>query len=275
MQGYFSIGEVSKIFGLNVRTLRYYDDIGLLKPAHVDEHTGYRYYTSAQFERVDTIKYLRALDIPISQIKRLFLNADVRERADILEEQRKQVREKISELESIERKIGNRLSELKGALEQEPGNIVMRMIPDREIALIRTENQSREGGVLERHVMIFRDKSSRKAVVFQGKIGVTIFAENINAGKFDSYDQVFVILDSVDPYEGDRAVIPGGEYVTVMYSGSHDEAPEYYRKLMKYIHDHDLEVRTGSVEFSIIDSGITNDREKYVSEIQIGVKRKK
>ena len=274
MQGYFSIGEVSKIFDLNVRTLRYYDDIGLLRPARVDENTGYRYYTSEQFERVDTIKYLRALDIPIPQIKRLFRNTDINEMASILEEQRHQVRSRINELEMINRKIGNRLEEIERTLSQEFDRVVMRDIPDRETAIIKTENPRIEGSDIEQHVMLFRDSALSSAVVFQGKVGVTIFADNMRAGKFDTYDQVFIILDESDPYEGERSVVPGGEYVTIMFNGSHEEAPKYYRKLMRYIREHDMEIRTDSVEFSIIDSGITNDRSNYVTEIQIGVKPK-
>ena len=40
-----SIGEFSKICKVTVKTLRYYDRIGLLKPVHVDDMTGYRYYS--------------------------------------------------------------------------------------------------------------------------------------------------------------------------------------------------------------------------------------
>ncbi|WP_276527243.1 MerR family transcriptional regulator [Brevibacillus reuszeri] len=56
----FLIGEISKLFQMDVRTLRYYDEIDLFKPTHVDERTGYRYYTIEQFEQLNTILYLKA-----------------------------------------------------------------------------------------------------------------------------------------------------------------------------------------------------------------------
>lgn len=61
MKDLFTIGEMHKLFAVPVRTLRFYDEIGLLRPERVDPRTGYRYYSAGQFERLNTIKYLRAL----------------------------------------------------------------------------------------------------------------------------------------------------------------------------------------------------------------------
>jgi len=49
------IGEFSKISRDSVKTLRYYDEIGLLKPAQIDRFTGYRYYTLSQLSRLNRI----------------------------------------------------------------------------------------------------------------------------------------------------------------------------------------------------------------------------
>ena len=58
MNKLFTIGEMAKLFGINAKTLRYYDEIGLIRPEHTDPMTGYRYYSTGQFERLNTIKYL-------------------------------------------------------------------------------------------------------------------------------------------------------------------------------------------------------------------------
>lgn len=52
------IGEFSLKSGLSISTLRYYDDIGLLKPVKVDEFSGYRYYADHQLDDVEKIKEL-------------------------------------------------------------------------------------------------------------------------------------------------------------------------------------------------------------------------
>ena len=65
MKDLFTIGETAALFKINIRTLRYYDKIGLLTPEKVDPDTGYRYYSTKQFERLNTILYLKALKCPL------------------------------------------------------------------------------------------------------------------------------------------------------------------------------------------------------------------
>ena len=60
----FPIGEVSKLFHISVSSLRHYEHIGLLIPEYISSDSGYRYYGTEQFEVLNTIRYLRALDMP-------------------------------------------------------------------------------------------------------------------------------------------------------------------------------------------------------------------
>ncbi len=66
-----SIGRFARTTGLSIRTLRRYDAIGLLVPAHVDEDTGYRYYTLEQAREGEAIRRLRELDVPLDEVKAL------------------------------------------------------------------------------------------------------------------------------------------------------------------------------------------------------------
>lgn len=67
----FKIGEFSKIAQVAGSQLRYYDEIGLLKPAKIDEWTGYRYYSAQQIPRLNRILALRDLGLSLEQIKRM------------------------------------------------------------------------------------------------------------------------------------------------------------------------------------------------------------
>ncbi|MBE9472709.1 MAG: MerR family transcriptional regulator, partial [Chloroflexi bacterium] len=67
----FKIGDFSRISQVSVKTLRYYDEIGLLKPAHVDRFTGYRYYSVDQSPRLNRILALKDLGLSLEQIARL------------------------------------------------------------------------------------------------------------------------------------------------------------------------------------------------------------
>jgi len=72
------IGEFSKIAKTTIKTLRYYDDIGLFKPFFVDEN-GYRYYEIDQLKDLLKIIEYRSLDIPIEEILDIFNGGDKKE----------------------------------------------------------------------------------------------------------------------------------------------------------------------------------------------------
>lgn len=59
----FKIGEFSKLSQVSVKALRYYDELGLLKPASVDRFTAYRYYSADQRPRLNRILALKDLGI--------------------------------------------------------------------------------------------------------------------------------------------------------------------------------------------------------------------
>jgi DNA-binding transcriptional MerR regulator len=64
----YQIGEFSKINRITVKALRYYDRVGLLKPAFVDDNNGYRYYSSEQLPIIHKIIALRQMDFSINEI---------------------------------------------------------------------------------------------------------------------------------------------------------------------------------------------------------------
>lgn len=67
----FKIGEFSKLTQISIRMLRHYDELGLLKPAHIDAATGYRFYTAQQLPRLNRIRALQDLGLSLEQISRL------------------------------------------------------------------------------------------------------------------------------------------------------------------------------------------------------------
>lgn len=98
-EGMFRIGEFSKIGKITIKTLRYYDEVGLLKPDHVDSMTGYRVYSSKQLTDLHKIQSLRQIGLSISETKQILSGAD---RQLVLEQHRQTV---VSELADLKRKL--------------------------------------------------------------------------------------------------------------------------------------------------------------------------
>ena len=70
-----TVKEISKITGISIRTLRYYDEIGLLKPARVTE-AGYRLYDDKELEKLQEILFYKELEIPLADIKKVMENPE-------------------------------------------------------------------------------------------------------------------------------------------------------------------------------------------------------
>jgi DNA-binding transcriptional MerR regulator len=75
----FSIGEFARLGGVSVRTLRHYDEIGLLGPATVDPDTGYRGYSARQLGQLNRIIALKELGLSLSQARRLLAGITLEE----------------------------------------------------------------------------------------------------------------------------------------------------------------------------------------------------
>ncbi|HEY0755096.1 MAG TPA: MerR family transcriptional regulator [Ktedonobacteraceae bacterium] len=64
----FKIGDFSRLSLVSVKALRYYDELGLLKPERVDEFTGYRYYSASQLTRLNRILAMKDMGLSLQQI---------------------------------------------------------------------------------------------------------------------------------------------------------------------------------------------------------------
>ena len=93
-------GEFAKLAGVSVRTLHYYDEIGLLKPAFVDEQNGYRFYDEISLLRMQEILFYRELDFELKSIAEILSSPDY-DKQKALAEQRKLLILKKERLERI------------------------------------------------------------------------------------------------------------------------------------------------------------------------------
>jgi len=73
----YSIGDMAKLCGIPARQLRYYDQIGLVKPNYRNPDTGYRYYTEDQMEMLFFLKELKNIGISNDSMQRVVINRDV------------------------------------------------------------------------------------------------------------------------------------------------------------------------------------------------------
>lgn len=267
----FSIGDVAKLFHLSVSSLRHYEAAGLLQPEWVDPQTGYRYYSTRQFEVLNTIRYLRALDMPLPEIADFLRDRDVGRMEEKLRLQRETVIRIQQELRRIERKIENRLQQLHTA--QTCPLDTVELVEAAACRIVWMESSMKIEGYLDMETWIRKlNSSDAEAVVFLGKVGVSLSGEHLRQGRYTPYDGIFLVLDEEDNYNGEVQQLPQALCVRIRFRGSHAQAPEQYEKLTAYIAAHQMEVAGFSREITMIDYGLTNDLQKFVTEISIPVR---
>lgn len=104
MNGYYKSGEFAKKANVSIRTIRYYDKQELLKPSYVSK-AGYRFYTDADFVRLQKILSLKYLGFSLEEIRTITINDDKDDIANSLELQLSLVRKKISHLQMVEKAL--------------------------------------------------------------------------------------------------------------------------------------------------------------------------
>ncbi len=115
----YKIGDFSKQTGASVKTLRYYDEIGLLIPSKVDSYTSYRYYTDKELNEYKRIEYLKKLGFTLEEIKNSFDNLSF----DILEVKKQEL---IKKREQITFQINEINSLLEKSITKEKTKIILK-----------------------------------------------------------------------------------------------------------------------------------------------------
>lgn len=128
------IKEFAEFSGVSVRTLHYYDEIGLLIPAFVDECTGYRYYDENSIVRMQEILFYRELDFSLKDIKYIISSPNY-DKNKALRDQKQLLKLKKERLESL-------IEAIDGAMK---GENIMKAFDDSEFVKYKTEAQERWG----------------------------------------------------------------------------------------------------------------------------------
>lgn len=269
----FQIGEVAKLFQVSVQTLRHYEKLGLLYPEYIDPQTNYRYYTIQQFETLTQIRYLRALDVPLTTIISYFKNRDINDMESLLKKQKELIQQKKIELDIMENKINARLNQIKDAKASLTDIIEIKYLPSRPIVYIKDNLKWDSYFSLEPAIRKL-EYNQKLPITFQGKVGIGISKENLLKQNYTNYDLVFILLDKEDDYSGKVDQTQECLYISIRFHGTHLDAPIYYQKLYDYIQKNSYEINGYSLEIALIDDSIENDSSKYITEIRIPVKQK-
>lgn len=140
IKNYFSVGEAAKFANVTSETLRHYDRIGLVKPSKKDEWTSYRYYTEQDLVKINTIRALQLMDLPLKKIREVLEFDDLEKIIDFLKVAEEKADEKIASLQYSKEKIQLARSSYMNNLsvQQQIDGIMIKSFPERVILLSDT-----------------------------------------------------------------------------------------------------------------------------------------
>lgn len=264
----YKIGLFSQMNRVTVKTLRYYDDIDLLKPAYVDEYSGYRYYTSAQLPVLHQILALRQVGFTLEEIKNV-QNGMSEEK--LLLQKKSELIKKIAE-ENM------KLSQVECyLLEKHTGSdyhIIFKGLPKIIVASMRM--------TIPNYEALFDMISVKEAEM--ERLGCTYpvpkYCFNIyHDGEYKEHDIDVEICDAVTERKEDSDILNFKTIdkvemaACVLHKGPYAGLPKAYAAVLKWVEENGFEIMDNPRE-SYIDGIWNKDSENdWLTEIQVPIKK--
>lgn len=221
-----SIGNMSKLTGINIKSLRYYEDIGVLIPAYVDPQTKYRYYSYQQIPNVMALRFCLELGIPLINFKKYqdkeggYLYYD-----ELIKDGQILLNKKIKEINKMTCHINTSIEEMHRSKSQSQGEIFQRNIEQTDV-LLRKENIDNQNYL--NNIGFLIDKAKSEGLETGYDFGsCSVFCKN----EFKYY--TFVDLNTSDD-DNKFDFFPSGSYSCVLDKNiSVKDAPEIFPDIYK------------------------------------------
>jgi len=236
------IGDFSKLSRITVKTLRYYDEVGLLHPAHVDDASGYRYYDYHQLPRLNRILALKDLGFSLEAIGR-FLADDltIEQMHGMLKLRQAEIRDHVQiEAERLAR-VEARLRQIEQEDDMSKYDVVVKRVEPLKVAALREVVPTPpDQGKLWRELMTHLTQQNAK---FTGPCLSLYYDEEYKEKDWD--------IEVCQPIEGDvrgtdrvsvRELTGAGKMACVVHHGPFVTIGEAYEALIKWTSENNYRI---------------------------------
>lgn len=264
----YTISEISRLFGIGIDSLRYYERLGIISPQR--GANGYRLYDLDDIYKLSLIKDLRRLDMPMKQIKTYLDNQTLATTRTLLNDEAQLLRERIRELEDDLRTVHDHIRELEDVVTRPVGTIELARKPQRRCVELsaRIERDAEMDLLVQR---LHRQYESFLPHLGMLEIGGALSVEDLDAGRSNIYNSVFFVLEDHDN-DGDAPVdftLEAGTYLTLRYRGPYEQNGAVYERLISYAETKGLDIVGMPYEFYEIDNRDTACPEEYLTRVEL------
>lgn len=275
----FSIGDFAALGRVSVRMLRHYDAIGLLRPARVDESSGYRFYTAAQLRLLNRVVALKGLGFTLQQVQAMIdEKVEPGELRGMLRLRRAQLAAEMAAGAARLAQVDARLRSIETEGHMDTGDVILKKIPPLHVAQLSAPAPSYDGPDIGEALSPLYPQLIQRLESAGVKPAGPPMAYYVAAPKAPGDESI--IVHAAFPIAGDVPGDPGFEVAdlpavehaaTLLHHGSMMEAFRTGQLIANWIDDSDYRtVGEGYAREIYLDCPMDDDS-KWVTELQVAV----
>ncbi|WP_028593409.1 MerR family transcriptional regulator [Paenibacillus assamensis] len=241
----YSIGKFSELCHVPIKTIRYYSDIGLLKPSYIDPVTNYRYYDYDSIQTLNKITILKSCQLSLAEIQQMITNADPSEwmsilsqQLDRLEEQKQQINCRIEEIHQLTIQIKQEHAFIPGP------TLSTCYLENREEQTVYTIRKKIKMTFIDHLVKQLFQRIYAFQLETEGKLMAVFHEREDNKKEADVELLIPVKLMNDSDKLDDFKILARGTYACITVEGPYSELGSGYIMLLKYIDEQKL-IQTG------------------------------
>lgn len=275
----YTIGKIAKLCNISIKTLRYYDEIGLLKPAFVSPENGYRYYTQQEIQKIALIKYYKELGFKLENIKELILHYELNTLDSYFAEELTRLQ---YEMEETKRKYFS-IKQWQDLIQQ--GKHLKQQLAYQQIEIktmpiystitfsFNYENVATQN-IESSYSNVFVEFCRKYNYYTYGPFMVhfTNIDERIHK-KANSVQCYSAIYEQEKGIPEHRQVIGDIPVIAYIHKGDYEQLPIVYEQIKKWATSQAIEIQGDTYERYVVDSWSTQQIEEYVTEVLVPIKR--
>ncbi len=262
-----TIGQFAALHGINKKTLMWYDEIGLFKPAAINPVNGYRCYNYHQSPVLETILLLRELDVSLTEIQNFMKNRSAENMKCLLDEKIADLDLQIMHLKAVRKTLYNHHQNMVTLLTMDLSEITI--VEKEEHCLVTVDIDPNI--TFEKEVELITAETARYQLgrLHDASYGSMIPVTSLQSGNFDDYTKLFIEIPFLKQEAG-LHIQPKGKYIRAFYKGNWDGMSLRYQAILDYARMQGLRLSGFSYEKGINETVI--DRiEDYIVQIEIPI----
>lgn len=268
MKKLYKIGDISKLYNISNDILRYYEKIGLLTP-DVRGENGYRYYSEKQLWKLNNIRSLRSLGVGLNDIIDFLHTRSIKKTEEMIEFQLKKIDENLEKFLKLKKELEIKKENIRYFKNFSEYEIpLIKFFPRRYILMKKGDFRDESEINLELKKLKRKSEEDNDFIFTESEIGTVIKLEEWEKNIYSNYSATFVITNEIK-----ESYLIEGEYLTYFFHGDYINIDKHYKKIKEYLKKSGYRVSGNVIELYHIEMHITENKEEYVTEIQIPLEK--